>query len=133
VNVTFSPSAPGALSANLRVADNVPGSPHQATLEGYGIALPFSLPPPPPFIAPRAAIFHSPPKQTGKRGAAFWFRGSPTALRFACKLDRHEFGSCDSPVRYERLNAGRHRFAVRAIDCNGRSGPTTHFSWRIRR
>jgi HYDIN/CFA65/VesB-like, Ig-like domain len=132
VTVTFSPSAPGALSANLRIADNAPGSPHQAMLEGYGVAPPFSLPPPPPFIAPRAAIFHRPSKQTTKRRAAFWFRGSPTAARFECGLDSRPFAPCESPVRLEHLKLGAHLFAIRAIDGNGLSGPSpTQFRWRI--
>ena len=38
VKVTFSPSVPGSLTANLRVADNAPESPHLAALEGYGVA-----------------------------------------------------------------------------------------------
>ena len=38
VEVTFSPSVQGTLTADLRVADNAPGSPHLAALEGLGMA-----------------------------------------------------------------------------------------------
>ncbi len=131
VDVTFAPTAPGALSADLRIGDNAPGSPHVASLEGFGIAPPWQPPPPPPFVAPRASIVHRPSKRTVKRSAVFWLRGSPTATRFACKLDDSPFRISESPVRYPRLGEGRHRFVVRALDEDGRGGPPTVFRWRI--
>ena len=131
VDVTFSPTAPGALSAQLRIADNAPGAPHVAELEGFGIAPPSQPRLPPPFIAPSASIAHRPARRTTSRRAAFWLRGSSTAARFACKLDESPFRICESPVHYWDLGRGRHRFAVRALDGTGRWGPPAEFRWRI--
>ena len=131
INVTFSPTAPGALSAQLRITDNAPGTPHVADLEGVGNAPPWQPLLPPSYILPRASIVHRPSRRTISRRALFWLRGSTTATRFACKLDRGTFRICESPVLYRRLGEGRHRFAVRALDENGRWGPATAFRWRI--
>jgi HYDIN/CFA65/VesB family protein len=131
VDATFSPTAPGALSAQLRIADNAPGAPHVADLEGFGIAPPWQPSLPPPFIAPSASIAHRPARRTASRRAVFWLRGSPTAARFACKLDESPFRICESPVRYRDLGEGRHRFAVRALDGNGRWGEASVFRWQI--
>jgi hypothetical protein len=131
VDVTFSPTAPGALSAQLRIADNAPGAPHVADLEGFGIAPPWQPAAPPPFIAPTASIAHRPGRRTTSRRAVFWLRGSPTAARFACKLDESPFRICDSPVRYRNLGKGRHRFAARALDGDGRWGEASVFRWQI--
>ncbi len=131
VDVTFSPTVPGALTAELRIVDNAPGSPHVGKVEGFGIAHDAQPPGVPPRIVPRVAIFRRPPRLSMKREAVFWFRGSPTATRFECKLDRRPSAPCQSPFRFEHLKMGRHHFAVRAVDGNGQSGPATHFHWRI--
>jgi hypothetical protein len=131
VDVTFSPTAPGALSAQLRIADNAPGAPHVADLEGFGIAPPWQPSALPQYIAPTASIVHRPARRTTSRRAFFWLRGSPTANRFACKLDDSPFRICESPVHYRDLGRGRHRFAVRALDGTGRWGPPAEFRWRI--
>jgi HYDIN/CFA65/VesB-like, Ig-like domain len=131
VDVTFSPTAPGALPAQLRIADNAPGTPHVATLEGFGVAPSWQPPPLAPYIVPKVSIVHHPARRTTFRRAVFWLRGSPTATRFACKLDDSEFKICESPVRYRGLGGGRHRFAVRALDSDGRWGPPRVFRWRI--
>jgi len=132
VDVTFSPTAPGALSAQLRIADNAPGAPHVADLEGFGIAPPWQPSALPQYIVPRASIVHRPARRTTSTHALFWLRGSPTATRFACKLDDSRFKICQSPIHYRALGRGRHRFAVRALDGIGRWGPPAEFRWRIR-
>jgi hypothetical protein len=131
VGVTFSPTAPGALSAQLRIADNAPGAAHVADLEGFGIAPLWQPPPQSPYIAPSASIAHRPARRTVSRRAVFWLRGSPAAARFACKLDEGLFRVCESPVRYRGLGEGRHRFAVRALDGSGRWGAPAEFRWQI--
>lgn len=131
VDVTFSPTAPGALTAQLRIADNAPGAPHVADLEGFGIAPPWQPSAPPRYIAPTAFIVHRPARRTTSRDAFFWLRGSPTANGFVCKLDDRPFRICGSPVHYRDLGRGRHRFAVRAVDGTSRWGPSAEFHWRI--
>ncbi len=130
--LAFSPTLAGYLDSQLWIVDNAPGSPHVATVEGIGIAPPFELAIPPRPPLPRTTIFHRPQKRTHKSRAAFWFRGSATATRFLCRLDDRFLNACSSPARYERLGPGPHRFAVRAIDGNGRSGPAVSYRWRVR-
>lgn len=132
IGVAFAPTAPGYLGDRLRIADNAPGSPHVATVEGFGLPAPASLPARAAFPAPRAAILRRPQRRTRKRRASFWFRPSAAATRTVCRLDRRPARLCGSPTRYRRLRTGRHRFAVCAIDANGRSGPATVFHWRVR-
>ena len=52
------------------------------------------------------------------------FAASVRGARFECSLDGRRFRACRSPVVYRGLKAGRHRFAVRAIDARGRADRT---------
>ena len=58
-----------------------------------------------------------------RRGAArFEFAVEPEssrAPRFKCRLDRGKRQLCDSPVKYRRLEPGRHVFRVAAITATG--------------
>ncbi len=133
VEATFAPTRPGYLAADLLIGSNASGLPHVATVEGFGIAPPTPQFPVLPRVAsPRASIVHRPKKQTRSRSAAFWFRGSPTAARFACKLDSEPFRICQSPAHYDGLDHGRHRFTIRALAAEGYWGPPKVFSWRVR-
>lgn len=131
VDVVFVPTAAGALAAELRIVDDAPGAAQIATVEGVGIAAPTAFPAAPPFVAPRASFIRRPGKRTFRRFAAFWFGGSATAARFVCRLDGGKLHSCASPVRFRHVRPGRHRFAVRAIDGNGRSGSAKVVHWRV--
>jgi hypothetical protein len=132
VGVTFSPTAPGAISAQLRIADNAPGTAHVADLEGFGIAPLWKPPLPSPYMAPSVSIAHRPARRTVSRHAVFWLRGSPAAaVRFACKLDEGLFRICEPPVRYRGLTEGHHRFVARAIDSSSRWGAPAEFRWQI--
>jgi peptide-methionine (S)-S-oxide reductase len=127
VDVTFSPTAPGALTAYLKIGDDAPGAPHIAYLEGAGIETALSH-----HAAPRAFIVHRPARRTTSRYAVFWLRGSQPAARLACKLDDSPFKACGSSVRYHRLRGGRHRFEVRTLPTgNDPWGPPAIFHWWI--
>jgi hypothetical protein len=131
VETRFAPTRPGQQFADLLIASDAPGLPHRVELEGVGVA-PEVGPLLPPFIEPRVTILHAPDKRTAKRHAVFWLRGSTTAAAIVCKIDGEEnFKRCESPVRYHRLRPGRHRFAVRAYDPQGRRGRVIVFWWRI--
>src|SRR5436309_5856376 len=54
----------------------------------------------------------------------FSFAASVRRAHFQCSLDGRRFRACRSPVTYRGLKAGRHRFAVRAIDRFGRTDRT---------
>ena len=46
----------------------------------------------------------------------FRFVADEEGSTFECKADREPFASCESPETMKRLDPGRHRFKVRAID-----------------
>jgi hypothetical protein len=130
VDVTFSPTVQGALSAQLSIAGNAPEGPHVADLNGVGVALAGRLALPSGLL-PSVSIFHHPPHRGVSRNALFWLRGSATATQLACKLDARPFRTCESPVRFRHLGVGAHRFAARALDEGGRWGLPREFRWRI--
>jgi Tol biopolymer transport system component len=73
---------------------------------------------------PQTEITKAPKNRTSKRKARYRFESSQPGSRFECKLDRKAFKPCDSPRRYKRLQARRHRFKVRAVDAAGNADPT---------
>jgi hypothetical protein len=131
VEVAFVPTRPGYLAGELVIADDAPGSPHVATVEGVGIGSPVVFPRPPTPMIPSVGFSHRPDRRTYSRSAAFTFLASPSAASFLCRLDGRDLRPCSSPVRYRRLRPGDHRFAVRAVDGNGRSGRAAVVRWRI--
>ena len=62
----------------------------------------------------------------GSRKATFDFTGSGGVgrLHFECRLGSGGWSSCRSPKTYTGLKPGRHTFAVRAIDADGRADPS---------
>ncbi len=132
VETRFAPTRAGQRIADLLITSDAPSSPDRVELTGVGLApavQPFLLP---PFIDPRVTILHGPAKRTSKRKAVFRLRGSAMAATIACKIDHEEaFKRCQSPVRYRGLRPGRHRFAVRAFDPQGRAGSVSVYRWTI--
>jgi hypothetical protein len=50
---------------------------------------------------------------------------------YECRLDGEGWEACEGPVALRGLALGGHRFAVRAVDAAGRSGPADERSWRV--
>jgi lysophospholipase L1-like esterase len=73
--------------------------------------------------APETTITKGLPETTHKHHASFKFRSDETGSDFQCKLDKQPFKRCTSPEKV-RLEVGRHKFAVRAIDAAGNVDPT---------
>ena len=59
---------------------------------------------------------------------AFRAKGRP---HFQCRLDRRTWKGCRSPVAFAGLNAGAHRFMVRAAGRRHRHGRPARFRWRV--
>ncbi|MGB7587599.1 MAG: hypothetical protein WBM00_02705 [Solirubrobacterales bacterium] len=73
------------------------------------------------YVTPEARITFGPSFKTKKRRPVFRFAdatGQP-GTTFLCKLDRHGWHSCGSPVRLQRLGGGRHAFEVKAVNAIG--------------
>jgi len=73
---------------------------------------------------PQTRITKDAPKTTDDSAVKFKFRSDEAGSRFECKLDRKRWKPCDSPKKVKRLDEGRHKFRVRAIDVIGNVDPT---------
>jgi len=74
--------------------------------------------------APQTTIDRGPPRRTRKRSARFRFSSNEPGSSFECRLDRRDFSPCESPLEFDRLRRGRHRFEVRALDPAGNRDPS---------
>lgn len=97
-----------------------------------------SDPTPPPLdsgpdtAAPETLIDKAPKRATSKRTARVRFSATEVGSRFECKLDKAQFAQCSSPLKLKRLDPGKHRLRVRAIDQTGNTDPTpAKVRWRV--
>jgi hypothetical protein len=73
------------------------------------------------YVTPESRITFGPSFKTRKRRPVFQFvdaTGQPGS-RFICKVDRHRWRSCGSPIKLHRLKPGRHVFKVKAENAVG--------------
>jgi Tol biopolymer transport system component len=82
--------------------------------------------PPVDTTPPQTKITKTPPNKSAKSKAKYKFTSSEPDSTFECKLKGKglkkavkEFGDCDSPRKYKRLDEGKFKFSVRAIDVAG--------------
>jgi hypothetical protein len=81
---------------------------------------------------PNTKITKAPKRKTAKVKARFKFRSTKQGSSFECELDKGKFRSCRSPRTYKRLDTGKHRFRVRAIDADGNADPKpAKHRWRV--
>lgn len=74
-----------------------------------------------PYVTPVTRITFGPAFKTRARRPVFRFTdatGQP-GTRFICRLDRHKWRRCASPVRLKHLRRGRHVFRVKAVNAVG--------------
>lgn len=76
-------------------------------------------------------ITQSPDAETDATSATFEFECNASACEFECSLDDAEFKTCTSPHYYNDLQAGRHKFAVRAVLDNGSFSTPAQHNWTI--
>jgi hypothetical protein len=84
-------------------------------------------------VAPQTAIGSGPDAVTASRMAAFTYSGDPlggTAIAgYECRLDDAAWAAC---AAYSNLDAGAHRFQVRAVDGAGNADATpATYTWTI--
>ena len=87
--------------------------------------------PPVDTTPPQTEITKSPANKPSKPKAKYRFTASEPGSTFECKLKGKglkkkvkQFNDCDSPRKYKRLDQGKFRFQVRAIDAAGNVDPT---------
>jgi hypothetical protein len=73
---------------------------------------------------PETEITKGAPNKTDKTKLKFKFTSSEPDSTFECKLDKKAFKACDSPRKVKRLDEGKHKFKVRAIDAAGNVDPS---------
>jgi Tol biopolymer transport system component len=93
--------------------------------------LPVDPTPPADTVPPETKITKAPPNNSAKPKAKYKFASSDPDSTFECKLKGKglknavkQFGACDSPRKYKRLDEGKFKFQVRAIDAAGNVDPT---------
>ncbi len=79
----------------------------------------------------RPKITRHPARVTVSTAATFKFRLRRRHLRFVCRVDDRRARRCRSPLRVSDLDAGRHRFSVRALSRSGQRGHPTRFHWKV--
>ena len=84
---------------------------------------------------PQTTITKHPKRTTEKHRARFKFASDEPDSIFKCKLDKRRFRRCgrQRPVKvYRGLDAGEHKFKVKARDSAGHTDPTpAKFEWEI--
>ena len=93
--------------------------PTDATAQG-------TCPPPPPDADPETEITKAPANKSKKPKAKYKFTSDDPNATFECSLKGKgldqavkQFGDCDSPRKYKRLDEGKFKFQVRAVDPAG--------------
>ena len=86
---------------------------------------------PPDTDPPETAITKAPANKSGKPKAKYKFESDEPGSTFECMLKGKglkksvkKFGDCDSPRKYKRLDDGKFKFQVRAIDAAGNVDPS---------
>ena len=90
----------------------------------------FTVVRPPDTVAPNTIV--KKPRVKGD-AAKVKFSSTEPGSTFTCKLDRKKARTCKSPKRYRKLDNGRHKVVVTAIDAAGNADPTPgRVKFRIR-
>ena len=147
-NCTGSPVATGSAAQlaapgiEVTVADNSTTTLHATATDANGTSACSTTsvtyvessadPIPPPVTPGKVSLTKKPPKKSTKKVAKFRF-SAPDAATYSCKLDKKPFKACTSPIKYSKLKSGKHTFTVRGIGAGGQQGPTTKFTWKVKK
>lgn len=83
-------------------------------------------------VPPNTKITKSPKKRTGADKTTFRFKSTEAGSTFECRIDATQFKRCRSGKRYKRLDPGKHKFKVRAIDAVGNvDASAAKKRWRV--
>jgi hypothetical protein len=73
---------------------------------------------------PETTITKGAPSKTDKTKVRFRFTSDEPGSAFECKIDKQPYKACSTPKRVKRLDEGKHKFKVRAIDAAGNLDPS---------
>jgi uncharacterized membrane protein YgcG len=78
------------------------------------------------YVTPHTRITFAPASKTRSRHPVFRFLDATgqAGTRFSCKLDRHPWKRCGSPLKLKKLTMGRHTLKIKAV--NGAGTPEPH-------
>jgi large repetitive protein len=78
------------------------------------------------YVAPHTRITFAPASKTRSHNPVFRFLDATgqAGTRFSCKLDRHPWKRCGSPLKLKKLANGRHTLEIKAV--NGAGTPEAH-------
>ncbi len=79
----------------------------------------------PSYVTPHTQITFAPASKTHSHNPTFRFKDSTgqRGTRFTCKVDRHTWSPCHSPLRLKKLSRGRHTLEIRAVNAVGTAEP----------
>jgi len=79
---------------------------------------------PPDTDPPETTITKGAPNKTEKHKVKFKFTSDEPGSTLECKTDKKPYKPCTSPKTVKRLDDGKHKFKVRAIDAAGNVDPS---------
>jgi hypothetical protein len=79
----------------------------------------------PVYVTPHTRITFGPAAKTRSRKVTFRFTDATgqRGTKFRCKVDRHRWKRCRSPLQLRKLSRGRHRLEIRAVNAVGTPEP----------
>lgn len=77
------------------------------------------------YVTPHTRITFAPASKTRNRSPVFRFTDSTgqPGTKFRCKVDRHRWKGCSSPLRLKKLSRGRHTLEIKAVNAVGTFEP----------
>jgi Tol biopolymer transport system component len=77
------------------------------------------------YVTPHTRITFAPASKTRLRNPVFRFLDATgqAGTRFSCKLDRHPWKRCGSPLKLKKLTNGRHLLEIKAVNGAGTHEP----------
>ncbi|MEA2346881.1 MAG: hypothetical protein QOG62_668 [Thermoleophilaceae bacterium] len=82
-------------------------------------------------VAPSALLGKHPKKKSKSATASFKFSSDDPAATFQCAIDKKALKACNSPKKFKKLKARKHKFQLVATDAAGNASAPTVFRWRV--
>jgi hypothetical protein len=80
---------------------------------------------------PKPRITMHPDKLAISTSAKFSFSVRAGKPRFQCRLDGRPWSTCQAPISFSKLTAGRYSFSVRSVGPRKKHSKTARFRWQV--